>query len=222
MDDRLDDRIDAVERAISDGHAVDGLPDTARMEQRLDDIETNVEELDDRLADLEAAVQALRGFAGGVRAVDEEVERRANAAVARVERLEADLHEAPDHGDDRAQRDVDGPRHTAETTVDDDTGREDGVEWHDDGEPDRATEGASGGVGAGTDGWRGGSDADGTGSTERSGTSRRTDATLAETAATAAAAVDRPDIEDSETRHEYVDEDESGALSLADRIRRLL
>lgn len=91
MDDRLDDRVDAVERAITDGHAADGLPEAARMERRIDDLEATVGDLDDRVAELEAAVQALRGFAGGVRAVDEAVERRANAAVARVERLEADL-----------------------------------------------------------------------------------------------------------------------------------
>ncbi|WP_248897509.1 DUF7310 family coiled-coil domain-containing protein [Haloplanus halobius] len=94
-DDRpLDDRLDAVERAVTDGEAVDGLPEAARLRTRLDELETTVDDFDDRLADLEAAVQALRGFAGGVRAVDESVERRANAAVARVDRLEAELREA--------------------------------------------------------------------------------------------------------------------------------
>jgi len=90
-DGRLEERVAALERAITDGHAADGLPDAARMDSRLDDLEATVSELDDRLAELDAAVQALRGFAGGVRAVDEAVERRADAAVARVDRLEADL-----------------------------------------------------------------------------------------------------------------------------------
>lgn len=233
MDDRLDDRVDAVERAISDGHTADGLPETARMEQRLDDIEATVEDLDDRLADLEAAVQALRGFAGGIRAVDEEVERRANAAVARVERLEADLQEATGHGDDRSRRDESDPSHAVGTAVDDGPEREDDREWRDDtddGGPGHATEGVSGGVGSGTDGVQGRSDtaatigdAGSTGSagwtaTERSKPSKRSDSTLAEAAATAATAVDRPDTEGSETG----DESEDGTASLADRVRRLL
>ena len=90
-DDRLEERVAALERTITDGHAADGLPDAARMDSRLDDLEAAVADFDDRLAELDAAVQALRGFAGGVRAVDEAVERRADAAVARVDRLEADL-----------------------------------------------------------------------------------------------------------------------------------
>lgn len=90
-DDRLEKRVAALERTITDGHAADGLPDVARMDSRLDDLEATVADLDDRLAELDAAVQALRGFAGGVRAVDEAIERRADAAVARVDRLEADL-----------------------------------------------------------------------------------------------------------------------------------
>ncbi|AZH24963.1 DUF7310 family coiled-coil domain-containing protein [Haloplanus aerogenes] len=94
MDDgRLEERVDALERAVTDGHAADGLPDAARMDARVADLEATVEDLDDRLAELDAAVQALRGFAGGVRAVDESVERRANAAIARVERLESELQE---------------------------------------------------------------------------------------------------------------------------------
>jgi hypothetical protein len=95
MDDRNDrplhERVAALERAITDGHADGGLPDAARTDARLDDVEATVDDVDDRVAELEAAVQALRGFAGGIRAVDESVERRADAAVARVDRLEAEL-----------------------------------------------------------------------------------------------------------------------------------
>jgi len=87
----LHERVAALERAVTDGHADDGLPDAARTASRVDDIEATVEALDDRLAELEAAVQALRGFAGGVRAIDDAVERRANTAIARVDRLEAEL-----------------------------------------------------------------------------------------------------------------------------------
>jgi uncharacterized coiled-coil protein SlyX len=91
MDDRLEERVAALERTITDGHADDGLPEAARMDARLDELEATVDDVEDRVAELDAAVQALRGFAGGVRAVDEAVERRADAAVARVDRLETEL-----------------------------------------------------------------------------------------------------------------------------------
>jgi len=93
MDDRLEERVAALERTITDGHADDGLPDAGRMDVRLDELEATVDDVDDRVAELDAAVEALRGFAGGVQAVDEAVERRADAAVARVDRLEAELAE---------------------------------------------------------------------------------------------------------------------------------
>ena len=93
MDDRLEERVAALERTITDGHADDGLPEVARMDASLDELEATVDDVEDRVAELDAAVQALRGFAGGVRAVDEAVERRADAAVARVDRLEAELAE---------------------------------------------------------------------------------------------------------------------------------
>ncbi|WP_439025564.1 DUF7310 family coiled-coil domain-containing protein [Haloarchaeobius sp. DT45] len=106
MSDQLDDRLRAVERAITDddsvpgGVGVDG-PDSAtggewttgtetrdstqpdsRLTDRLDEVETTV-------AELEAAVQALRGYAGNVRSVNERVEQRADGALAAVESLEA-------------------------------------------------------------------------------------------------------------------------------------
>jgi hypothetical protein len=109
----LRERVDALERAVTDGHGEDGLPDAARTAARVDDLEATVEEMDDRLAELEAAVQALRGFAGGIRAIDDAVERRANAAIARVDRLEADLARTDaarptDTETDRNCRDSDG------------------------------------------------------------------------------------------------------------------
>ena len=45
----------------------------------------------DRLAELEAAVQALRGYVGSVRAVNEDVEQRADLAVRKVSVLEREL-----------------------------------------------------------------------------------------------------------------------------------
>jgi hypothetical protein len=56
------------------GDSVDGEPGAAA-----------VVALEDRVAELEAAVQALRGYAGSVRAVNDRVEERADAAVATAE-----------------------------------------------------------------------------------------------------------------------------------------
>ena len=67
-------RLDAVERALTDERSVERVDE-------LDEIET-------RVAELEAAVQALRGYVGSVRAVNEDVERRADRALRRAEALE--------------------------------------------------------------------------------------------------------------------------------------
>jgi len=48
-------------------------------------VDVDVVALADRVAELEAAVQALRGYAGSVRAVNDRVEERADAAVATAE-----------------------------------------------------------------------------------------------------------------------------------------
>ncbi|NHX35649.1 MULTISPECIES: DUF7310 family coiled-coil domain-containing protein [Halolamina] len=88
-DDALERRIAAVERAV-DGEAAtdrtDPPVDSEDLESRIADLETRVDELD-------AALQAVRGFLGGVSAVNESVERRADAAVAAVDRLERRLDE---------------------------------------------------------------------------------------------------------------------------------
>ena len=93
-------------------------PDQEALERERTTLEARVEELeagatrrDDRLDELGAGLQAVRGFLGGVDAVNEAVERRADAAVAAVERLEARLR-ADVTGDDRhvtgAERDGGG------------------------------------------------------------------------------------------------------------------
>lgn len=86
----LSERLDAVERALTDGDAdLAGIreatalaEDVERLEERIDDLEATVEELD-------AALEAVRGYAGNVRAVNRDVERRASAALAKAEALEA-------------------------------------------------------------------------------------------------------------------------------------
>ncbi|MFB6160012.1 MAG: hypothetical protein ABEJ61_02425 [Haloferacaceae archaeon] len=117
----LADHLAAVERRLTDGETdPQPLADDAALVARLDDLEDHAADLEDRLAEVESAVQALRGYVGGVESVNEDVERRANAAVARVDRLEERLDrraesapgstsapgvdETPDQGRDDAER----------------------------------------------------------------------------------------------------------------------
>ncbi|KTG09718.1 hypothetical protein AUR64_08740 [Haloprofundus marisrubri] len=87
--DRLDTRLSAVERsATGDDSSVADLSDAAELDARLTAVEETDAEFDERLSELEAAVQALRGYVGGVRAVNRDVERRADAAIAAVESME--------------------------------------------------------------------------------------------------------------------------------------
>ncbi|WP_435069523.1 DUF7310 family coiled-coil domain-containing protein [Haloplanus sp. C73] len=205
-DDTLTERVAALERAVTDGHADDGLPDTARMATRLDDAESAVAELDDRVAELEATVQALRGFAGGVRAVDEAVERRANDAVARVERLETELRDVEERIERDTGRtpefDADGPAPVddGESRQDTPTGADSGRQSRtatDTGRPEaRRRDVTTTSAGAHDD-------PDGLGETVEA----RSDAALAEMAAE----TEEPEpVEDSES------------ASLGERLRRLL
>lgn len=96
MTDNFAARLDAVERALTDGETdIDELPDAADVEERLTALEAQAESFDDRLAELEAAVQAVRGYVGGIRAVNRDVERRADAALATAESLTEAVDDAP-------------------------------------------------------------------------------------------------------------------------------
>lgn len=88
----IERRLSAVERAIADGDGdVAALADASDREQRLRTVEERLETLHETVAELEAATQALRGYVGNVRSVNEDVEQRADAALAAVERLEDHL-----------------------------------------------------------------------------------------------------------------------------------
>ncbi len=85
----LDERLRAVERAVGDGADPDGgIAAAADAATRLDDLERRVETIERRLDEHDAGLQAVRGYAGAIRSVNETVERRANAALAAVDRLE--------------------------------------------------------------------------------------------------------------------------------------
>jgi len=109
--DELEARIEALERAVTDGDSdLSALAAAGETGERLATVETEMEELSDRVAELEAATQALRGYVGNVRAVNREVEQRADAALAKAESVESaivgdDAGDRPGHGqpDDRRE-----------------------------------------------------------------------------------------------------------------------
>lgn len=82
-------RLAAVERTLVEGERgpVD-LPDAAAVADDIDRLESRFDDLERRIAELEGATQALRGYVGNVRSVEEAVERRADVAVATVDRLD--------------------------------------------------------------------------------------------------------------------------------------
>lgn len=84
-DDRIEARLSAVERAVtgSDASPADAAAEAAATAER-ERLESRLDDLEERVAELEAATQAVRGYAGAVRAVNREVERRADLALARA------------------------------------------------------------------------------------------------------------------------------------------
>ncbi|WP_321169077.1 hypothetical protein [Halorubrum sp. CBA1125] len=129
----FDERLRAVERALTgtDASVAAVANDAAAAEERAA-LDTRVDDLTERVEELEAATQALRGYAGAIRAVNREVERRADLALARASgddetpseaaldaALPSDRHEASDSeggtdrddgGDERGSTDTEGSR----------------------------------------------------------------------------------------------------------------
>lgn len=120
----LDARLSALERAVADGETdLHALDDAATLTTRLDDLESRAGETETRIDELDAAVQSLRGYVGAIRAVNREVERRADAALAVADRLSEagdgevtalDPPESPDsvETDPAADRSADADRAT--------------------------------------------------------------------------------------------------------------
>jgi len=79
------ERLRAVERAITGSEAsIPDIADDAAAAAEREAIESRLDELESRIEELEAATQAVRGYVGSVRAVNREVERRADLALARA------------------------------------------------------------------------------------------------------------------------------------------
>jgi len=117
--DDLRARIAAVERACTDGADADltDLADAAEATADLHRASTRLDDLEARVAELESATQALRGYVGSIRAVNERVERRADRALAatrgepaeeRPDRLELDHVRPP-----VSESSTDGPTNAA-------------------------------------------------------------------------------------------------------------
>lgn len=99
MDD-LRDRVEAVERALTDGEGdFSALAEGAAAAERVAALEDDVEDLREEVTEIAAATQALRGYVGNVRSVNESVEERADAALAAVESLENRLDERTETAD---------------------------------------------------------------------------------------------------------------------------
>ena len=128
----LRNRIVAVERACT-GEAdavLTDLADAAEATAELQRASTRLDELEARVAELESATQALRGYVGSIRAVNERVERRADRALAATQEEPTD--ERPDrHELDQARSIVsesstDGPTNAAGAVGDEHSARSSG------------------------------------------------------------------------------------------------
>lgn len=114
MEETLEARLSALERAVTDGeHDLATLTADAEAAETLDRLDDRVDEMDDRLSELEAATQALRGYVGNVRAVNEDVRERADLALEAVESLDETTSHDPEQVE-RGDTDAD-PRLELET-----------------------------------------------------------------------------------------------------------
>ncbi|MDQ2073102.1 DUF7310 family coiled-coil domain-containing protein [Haloarcula sp. NS06] len=90
----LAERLRTVERAVTDGTTeFPEVTNLAELENRMDTVEQRIDDIDERTAEIEAATQALRGYVGNIRTVNEDIEQRADAALAATDRLEDRLDE---------------------------------------------------------------------------------------------------------------------------------
>jgi len=120
----LSARLRTVEQAVTDGDcSFPEATELSEIETRLGAVEDHLDDLEHRIDELDAATQALRGYVGNVRSVNEDVEQRADAALAATERLEARLDDTNPRQPSKekgAQRPP-GERRSSGRTVENDT-----------------------------------------------------------------------------------------------------
>ena len=86
MNDDIEQRLAAVERALTDDdHDLSALAAEGETAARLQAVEDDLETLQETVADLEAATQALRGYVGNVKSVNDDVRERADLALETAE-----------------------------------------------------------------------------------------------------------------------------------------
>jgi hypothetical protein len=123
MSESIEARLAALERAVTDGDVdLTALATDADLADRVERAEARLDDLERQVTDLEAATQALRGYVGNVRSVNRDVEQRADAALAAVDRLAEDS--AASESEPPTNANMDGPTNGAdplatETTRDD-------------------------------------------------------------------------------------------------------
>ncbi|MEF8837932.1 MAG: hypothetical protein V5A18_00320 [Haloarculaceae archaeon] len=96
MDRQFEDRLATVERALTDGETdLEAVAEGAATAEQVADLEDRLGRLEDEVADLDAATQALRGYVGEVRSINEDVEETAASAMAKAERAQSAADGAP-------------------------------------------------------------------------------------------------------------------------------
>ena len=90
----LEQRLAAVERTVVDeDHDLEDLAKAATLADDVERLETRLQAVEERVAELEAVEEALRGHVSEIQAVNEDIERRAGLALAATERLERRVDE---------------------------------------------------------------------------------------------------------------------------------
>ncbi|MFC7177198.1 DUF7310 family coiled-coil domain-containing protein [Halosegnis marinus] len=90
----LEDRLDAVERTITDDdRGPADLSNAAAVERRLDALAERLDAMEDRLADAEGDVATVRGHVGNAERIDRETAQVAQRALAVARETEARLDE---------------------------------------------------------------------------------------------------------------------------------
>jgi chromosome segregation ATPase len=119
---RLAERVDTIERAIGDGtHEFPAIEELSQLTDRIETIEKRLDRLEEQTTELDGATQALRGYVGNIRSVNERIEQRADAAMAATDRIERELKRRAENEQQRHERATESTVSGAESTSPDRT-----------------------------------------------------------------------------------------------------